>query len=915
MDIAMIGSGYVGLVSGACFSEFGVNVTCVDKDAAKIDRLRRGEIPIYEPGLEALVAGNVQAGRLRFSTDLTAAVKGMDAVFIAVGTPSRRGDGHADLSYVFAAAKEIAEAMDGYTVVVNKSTVPVGTGDEVERLIRQFRPDTDFDVVSNPEFLREGSAINDFMRPDRVVIGTDSERAREVMRQLYRVLYLIETPIVFTSRTSSELIKYAANAFLATKITFINEMADLCERVGADVHDVARGIGLDGRIGRKFLHAGPGYGGSCFPKDTLALTRTARDAGSPVRIIETVVDINDRRKQHMAEKIIATCGGSVAGKTIAVLGLTFKPNTDDMRDAPSLGIVPALQQAGAQVRAFDPEGMHEAKALLQGVTWCDDAYGCLEDADAVAILTEWNEFRALDLDRVKSLLKAPVMVDLRNVYEPAEMAAAGFTYVSVGRPILAPTSGPAARTVVYGPARMHPSILREYDIRGIVGDTLTVEDVYAVGRAFATLARKQDKQTVAVGYDGRLTSPLLERTLVDGLVDGGMTVHRIGLAPTPMLYFATKYLGADAGMSVTGSHNPPEYNGIKMTLGGRSFFGGDIQALGRLARSGEFVSGRGRWQDAAIDDAYVARLAQDAASGRPLSVAWDPGNGAAAAVLQKLCRNLPGRHVLINDRVDGRFPAHHPDPTVEANLAQLKEVVASEGCDLGIALDGDGDRIGVVDHLGRVLWGDQLLVILAGPVLADCPGATVIADVKSSQVFFDEITRMGGQPVMSRTGHSLIKSLMAETGAPLAGEMSGHIFFAHRYYGFDDALYAAVRLLAILAGSDRSLADMKNALPVMVNTPEIRIDCPDDRKFAVIDEVRARLRDNANSLRVDEVDGVRVTGPDGWWLLRASNTQPVLVGRCEAADGPGLDRQVAALAQELRASGVTTAADFAGPTG
>jgi len=433
MDVAMIGAGYVGLVSGACFSEFGVNVTCVDTDADKIERLKRGEMPIYEPGLDALVLGNVQAKRLSFTTDLKTAVTDADAVFIAVGTPSRRGDGHADLSYVYAAAREIAEALNGYTVVVTKSTVPVGTGDEVERIIREARPDADFDVVSNPEFLREGSAINDFMRPDRVIIGTESERAQEVMRRLYRVLYLFETPIVFTSRTTSELIKYAANTFLATKITFINEIADLCEKVGADVHGVARGIGLDGRIGGKFLHPGPGYGGSCFPKDTLALAKTAQAAGNPLRIVETVIDINDERKKGMAEKVVTACGGSVKGKTIAVLGLTFKPNTDDMRDAPSLEIVPALQKAGATVRVFDPAGMTQAKALLNDVVWCEDAYETLIDADALAILTEWNEFRALDLDRIKSLMRSPIMVDLRNIYDPSAMAEAGFSYTSVGR--------------------------------------------------------------------------------------------------------------------------------------------------------------------------------------------------------------------------------------------------------------------------------------------------------------------------------------------------------------------------------------------------------------------------------------------------------------------------------------------------
>ena len=438
MRIAMIGTGYVGLVSGACFSEFGVDVVCVDKDADKIARLNEGQLPIFEPGLEDIVESNENSGRLSFTTDLVAAVDGADAVFIAVGTPSRRGDGHADLSYVYAAATEIAQAMNGYTVVVTKSTVPVGTGDEVERIIREARPDAAFDVVSNPEFLREGSAINDFMRPDRVVIGTASERAREVMRQVYRPLYLIETPIIFTSRPTAELIKYAANTFLATKITFINEIADLCERMGADVHDVARGIGLDGRIGAKFLHAGPGYGGSCFPKDTLALVRTAEAADSPMRIVETVVAINDARKKRMAGKVIEACGGSLAGKTVAILGLTFKPNTDDMRDSPSLEIVPALQAAGAQVRAFDPVGIEEAKKLLDGIEWCENAYDAMTGADAVAIITEWNEFRAIDLARLKKLMNSPVMVDFRNIYDPEDMAAAGIDYTCVGRPSVRP---------------------------------------------------------------------------------------------------------------------------------------------------------------------------------------------------------------------------------------------------------------------------------------------------------------------------------------------------------------------------------------------------------------------------------------------------------------------------------------------
>ena len=432
MRVAMIGTGYVGLVSGACFSEFGVDVVCVDKDDSKIATLEAGKMPIYEPGLEDLVAKNVEAGRLSFTTNLPDAVKNADAVFIAVGTPSRRGDGHADLSYVFVAAKEIAEAVDGYTVVVTKSTVPVGTGRKVEEIIAKAQPDADVDVVSNPEFLREGSAIEDFMRPDRVVIGTKSERAQNVMRSLYRPLYLTETPIVFTSRQTSELIKYAANTFLATKITFINEIADLCEVVDADVQDVARGIGLDGRIGRKFLHAGPGYGGSCFPKDTLALVKTGADVERPLRIVETVVDINSKRKSRMADKIIETCGG-VDGKTIAILGVTFKPNTDDMRDSPSLDIVAGLQDAGATIRAYDPEGMEEAETMMANVTWCADAYETMGGADAVSIITEWNQFRALDLERAKGLLKAPVMIDLRNIYDPEEMASAGFTYVSVGR--------------------------------------------------------------------------------------------------------------------------------------------------------------------------------------------------------------------------------------------------------------------------------------------------------------------------------------------------------------------------------------------------------------------------------------------------------------------------------------------------
>ncbi len=437
MQIAMIGTGYVGLVSGACFAEFGFNVTCVDKDEVKIARLDAGKIPIFEPGLDALVAANREAGRLSFTTDLATAVAAADVVFIAVGTPSRRGDGHADLSYVYAAAKEIAAALDGYTVIVTKSTVPVGTGREVHRIVREARPDADFDVASNPEFLREGSAINDFMRPDRVVIGAESERARETLGRLYRPLYLLETPILYTTRETAELIKYATNAFLATKITYINQMADLCEAVGADVSDVARGMGLDGRIGRKFLHPGPGYGGSCFPKDTLALVKTARDAGAPVTIVEQVVAANDGRKAAMARRVVAALGGDARGKIVAVLGLTFKPNTDDMRESPALDILPALVAAGATVRAYDPEGMEEARKLVSSVTFAASIEAAMKGADCLVILTEWNQFRALDPKVIRAAMRTPVVVDLRNVFSAADMAAAGIAYHGIGRPAAA----------------------------------------------------------------------------------------------------------------------------------------------------------------------------------------------------------------------------------------------------------------------------------------------------------------------------------------------------------------------------------------------------------------------------------------------------------------------------------------------
>jgi UDPglucose 6-dehydrogenase len=434
MRIAMIGTGYVGLVSGACFAEFGVEVTCVDKAADKITMLESGRIPIYEPGLDDLVARHKSAGRLRFTTELASALEGADAIFIAVGTPSRRGDGHADLSYVFAAAEDIARGLDHPALVVTKSTVPVGTGRRLKRLFRELRPDLPIDVASNPEFLREGSAIEDFLRPDRVVCGVETEAARDTLAALYRPLNLIETPILFTTIETAELIKYATNSFLATKITFINEIADLCEKVGADVQQVARGIGLDGRIGRKFLHAGPGYGGSCFPKDTLALLRTAELHGVPLRIVDTVVQVNEARKRRMVKKIVDAMGGEVVGRRIAVLGVTFKPNTDDMRESPSLVIVPALQAEGAEIRVYDPEGRREGERLLPGVTWCADSYEAITGADAIVLLTEWNQFRGLDLERARSLVRQPVLVDLRNVFDPERVTRAGFSYTGVGRP-------------------------------------------------------------------------------------------------------------------------------------------------------------------------------------------------------------------------------------------------------------------------------------------------------------------------------------------------------------------------------------------------------------------------------------------------------------------------------------------------
>ena len=434
MRVAMIGTGYVGLVSGACIADFGHEVTCVDKDGEKIAALKSGEIPIFEPGLSDIVQTNVRQGRLRFSEQLADAVQEADAVFIAVGTPSRRGDGHADLSYVYEASREIALALKRFTVVITKSTVPVGTGDEIERIVRELRPDIDVAVVSNPEFLREGAAIHDFKHPDRIVVGTHDDRAKAVLAAIYRPLSLNQAPILYTERRTAELIKYAANAFLATKVTFINEIADLCEKVGADVQEVARGIGLDNRIGPKFLHAGPGFGGSCFPKDVRALIKSAQDHAVPMRILEAVASVNDSRKRAMARKVSSVFAGILRGKTVAVLGLTFKPNTDDMREAPSIALITALQDMGALVRAYDPIGMEQAKEILADVVYCRDSYDCVEEADAVVIITEWEQFRALDLERVRDLMACPVMVDLRNVYRPEDVKKYGFSYTSVGRP-------------------------------------------------------------------------------------------------------------------------------------------------------------------------------------------------------------------------------------------------------------------------------------------------------------------------------------------------------------------------------------------------------------------------------------------------------------------------------------------------
>ena len=440
MKISIIGTGYVGLVSGTCFAEFGMNVTCVDKDIKKINNLKKGIIPIYEPGLESLVKKNIDEKRLAFNTNLSEGIKGSEAIFIAVGTPSRRGDGHADLTYVYKVAEEISKYLDHYAVIVNKSTVPVGTGKRVHDIIRKNNRNVEFDVASNPEFLREGSAINDFMRPDRVVIGCDSSKAKKILSELYRPLYLLETPIIFTKRETAELIKYAANSFLDTRITFINDISDLCEKVGANVNDVSTGIGLDGRIGKKFLHPGPGYGGSCFPKDTLALVKTAQDYKSKLGLVEHVVKSNNKRKINIYKKVKKACLNKLKGKKITILGLTFKPNTDDMRDSPSLDLIPSLIKEGAKLKLFDPEGMSEAKELFKKnnkeISWCNDSYSAMKGSDALVILTEWNQFRALDLAKVKSYLKEPTIIDFRNIYEPKEMLKHGFNYFSLGRPVL-----------------------------------------------------------------------------------------------------------------------------------------------------------------------------------------------------------------------------------------------------------------------------------------------------------------------------------------------------------------------------------------------------------------------------------------------------------------------------------------------
>ena len=587
MRVAMIGAGYVGLVSAACFSEFGLTVSCVDSDPERIAALRAGRIPIYEPGLEPLLAANVAAGRLSFTEDIAAAVPAADVVLLAVGTPSRRGDGHADLTHIHEAARQVADALDGYTVVATKSTVPVGTGREIVRIIRERRPDASFDAVSNPEFLREGSAIGDFMRPDRVVVGAESERARSVMRALYRPLFLAETPVLFTALETAELIKYAANCFLATKITFINEIADLCERLGADVQDVARGIGLDGRIGRYFLHAGPGFGGSCFPKDAAAFARIAEEAGAPSGIVEAVLRKNTERKTAMVDKIVRACGGSVAGKTVAVLGVTFKPNTDDVRGEPESG-----NRAGAHgARGNDPgirsrrhgggPAGSRRRRLVPGLLRSDGRRRCAGHPHRV--------------ERVQGARPRPcagAAQDAAYDRSPQHLRAerGGRRRLSLRE------HWPAGGLSMSAGHALNPAILGAYDIRGIVGETLTGADMAAIGRGFATIAGRRSATgrppLICVGRDGRLSSPDLEAHLVEGLTAAGADVLRIGVGPTPMLYFAVHERQSDGGMMITGSHNPPAYNGVKMVLGGRPFFGPDIEELAPDRRRRRRLCGR-----------------------------------------------------------------------------------------------------------------------------------------------------------------------------------------------------------------------------------------------------------------------------------------------------------------------------------
>jgi phosphomannomutase len=546
--------------------------------------------------------------------------------------------------------------------------------------------------------------------------------------------------------------------------------------------------------------------------------------------------------------------------------------------------------------------MGEARKLLDAVVWCDNAYDALAGTHAMVIVTEWNEFRALNLARVKDAMAKPLMIDLRNIYDPEEMAAAGFDYSCIGR-----ATGSASNMPINGAHDFDPTILREYDVRGVVGETLSGDDAYALGRAFGTVVARAGGSAAVVGYDGRLSSPELAGQVREGLKDCGLTVFDVGLGPSPMLYYAAYTLPVAAGVMITGSHNPPDYNGFKMVLDRAPFFGESIQDLGRLAAEGDYESGAGTVEKRSVEVAYVERLKEEFQGLSALKVAWDTGNGAAGEVLEALVQGLPGSHITLNAEIDGTFPNHHPDPTVPENLTQLRDTVLAEGCDLGFAFDGDGDRIGALDGQGRILWGDQIIMLLAREVLKDYPGAPnpgapIIADVKASQALFDDIARCGGRPIMWKTGHSLIKAKMTEEGAPFAGEMAAHLFFADRYYGFDDALYAALRLIEVVCREGRSLAELRDGLPQVVNTPETRFACGEARKWEVIDEVAARLK--SEGAEVNDLDGVRVKTAEGWWLLRASNTQDVLVARCESADEAGLATLKATVAAQLKASGL-----------